>query len=183
MNKKDRSLNKLSTKTWWKRLQIPFCLQMIFVFTRCYPACQSFKNHKKLQFIFIWIYRATLPESLSIQDTSCLWKKIWILKFQVCPSITCSTVRGLILLAIQDGTAEYLEPHANLKVQTIFIMLGRYRIIIVTKNVRRNVFLKILSYLGLKRTAWQSPATTRRPSRMATTESWTPRRYLQGRHS
>ena len=27
---------------------------------------------------------------------------------------TCSAVRGFILLAIQDGTAEYLEPHANL---------------------------------------------------------------------
>ena len=36
------------------------------------------------------------------------------------PKITCSTVRGLILLAIQDGTAEYLEPQANLKLQTVY---------------------------------------------------------------
>ena len=33
---------------------------------------------------------------------------------KILSTATCSAVRGFILLAIQDGTAEYLDPQANL---------------------------------------------------------------------
>ena len=39
---------------------------------------------------------------------------------------------------------------------------------------------KMKSHFELKRTALQRPATTTRPRRMDTKESWTPSRYLEG---
>ena len=44
----------------------------------------------------------------------------------------------------------------------------------------KKLLFNIISYLELNKTAWQRPATTRRPRSTEATESWMPRRYLNG---
>ena len=64
-------------------------------------------------------------------------------------------------MATQDGIAEYLEAHANLKDVKVEIS-------IVFKKYQK---AKMKSHFELKRTALQRPATTTRPRRMDTKES------------
>ena len=90
---------------------------------------------------------------------------------------TCSTVRGLILLATQDGIAEYLEAQANLKYVKVEIWSCS---IVLSMHFKSTKKKKMKSHFELKRTALQRPATTAMPRRMDTKESWTPSRYLEG---
>ena len=53
--------------------------------------------------------------------------KLIVLGFHILV-ITCSTVRGLILLATQDGMAEYLEAQANLTISNCVLKLGIYHV-------------------------------------------------------
>ena len=51
--------------------------------------------------------------------------------------ITSSTVRGLILLATQDGMAEYLEAQANLTISNCVPKLGTYHVKSLWQQIKR----------------------------------------------